>query len=369
MDRRAWAARNVAARLLAGPWTSQSIASGIESVLGPVHRRTRQAMVGRLIALADGTYPPSLDALTAHLLQSSFFKPRLDRPIAAVLDEPCFAPSPHFADLPIPRLTTSTALAEWTGQTPQRLDWLAGMRGGHGRADSPPLQHYSYAFIRKRSGTMRLLEAPKPRLKAIQRRILREILSAIPTHSCAHGFVPGRSCVTGAQVHGGEEVVATFDLCQFFPSISLPRVLGIFRSVGYPWAVSRRLAGLCTTATPPGVFLSLPATERPDAAFRSLCRVPHLAQGAPTSPALANLLAWKLDYRLHRLADALEANYTRYADDLAFSGSPQFARGLGRFKAALETIAGRLLSQHVEDPDHDGGPTPARHRRRRQSAL
>jgi RNA-directed DNA polymerase len=67
-------------------------------------------------------------------------------------------------------------------------------------------------------------------------------------------------------------------------------------------------------------------------------RVPHLPQGAPTSPALANLLAWPLDCRLLDLAEAAGAHYTRYADDLAFSGDADFARGLGRFDGIVATI-------------------------------
>jgi hypothetical protein len=197
-----------------------------------------------------------------------------------------------------------------------------------------PLQHYRYALIRKRSGAPRLLEAPKPRLKAIQRRILREILAAVPAHARANGFVAGRSCLTGAQVHAGERVVATFDLRGFFPTIGLPRIHGLFRALGYPWAVARRLAGVCTTITPTSVLARL----APEPDLRALHGVPHLPQGAPTSPALANLLAWSLDRRLDGLARAAGGNYTRYADDLAFSGDAAFARGLDRFSAAVAAI-------------------------------
>ena len=338
MDTRAWAANNLAARLLADPWTPQAIAAGIDSVLGSVHHRTREALVARLAALGEGTYPPAPCTLTAYLIRSEYFRPQRDRPIETVLDAPRFAPMKPFADLRIPALATLGELAEWLGQSPDQLDWLADERRGHGRAVKPPLQHYRYAYLSKRAGKLRLVEAPKPRLKAIQRRILHEILSAVPVHSCANGFVAGRSCLSGAQVHAGESVVATFDLAEFFPSIGLARIHGIFRGLGYPWAVARRLAGLCTTVTPTDVFRRAPDSQRPDPGLQALYRVPHLPQGAPTSPALANLLAWTLDRRLHGVARAAGANYTRYADDLAFSGDADFASRLGAFHKTVETI-------------------------------
>jgi hypothetical protein len=338
MDTRAWAANNLAARLLAKPWTPQAIAATIDTLLASVHKRTRFALVSRLFALGQGTYPPAPHALTAFLVGSEFFKPPPGRPVAIMLDAPRFAPMQPFADLRIPALATPGDLADWLGQSPEQLDWLADERRGHGRAVKSPLQHYRYAFISKRSGMPRLIEAPKPRLKAIQRRILRQILSVVPVHHSANGFVAGRSCLSGAQLHAGECVVATFDLAQFFPSIVLGRVHGLFRGLGYPWAVARRLAGLCTTITPASVFLRLPECQRPDRGLQALFGVPHLPQGAPTSPVLANLLAWRLDRRLHGLARAAGANYTRYADDLAFSGDKDFANGLGRFGETLGTI-------------------------------
>lgn len=333
MDTRARAANNLAARLLAGPWTRNAIADGIDSLFGIVHDPTRWALVLELAALGERTYPPAPRELTGHLIGSEYFRPPRGGPIAAVLDPPRFAPTKPFADLQIPALATLGELAEWLGQSAEQLDWLADERRGHGRAADGPLQHYRYAFVGKGDGKLRLVEAPKPRLKAIQRRILREILSAVPVHGRAHGFVVGRSCLSGAQVHAGEAMVATFDLAQFFPSVGLPRIHGIFRSLGYPWAVARRLAGLCTTITPACVYRRLP-----DPGLGALYGVPHLPQGAPTSPALANLLAWTLDRRLHGLARAAGANFTRYADDLAFSGDAAFANGLGRFGKAVETI-------------------------------
>ena len=260
------------------------------------------------------------------MLESRLFKPAPN--VSAALDPPRFAPIPAFADLPIPTIARLGDLAAWLGETAEQLDWLCDARRQQGRTREPVLQHYRYALVGKRDGSPRLIEAPKPRLKAIQRRILHEILDPVPVHPSAHGFAAGRSVLTGAQVHASEAVVATFDLAQFFPSIGLPRVHGLFRSLGFPWSVARALTGLCTSVAPWEVARHLPAVYR----------MPHLPQGAPTSPALANLLAWPLDRRLRGLAETAGARYTRYADDLAFSGDAGFARGLDRFSATVAAI-------------------------------
>jgi len=338
LDLKWWAATNFSAQALAGPWTLDALAAATRAMFPSVHRRTRAALVVRMFALGQDTYPPAPHALAWFLVRSDFFKPPRDRPVAAFLEPPRFAPAPPFATLPIPALATENDLARWLDQSPEQLDFLSDGRRTHRTATESRFQNYTYAFISKSAGKQRLVEAPKPRLKAIQRRILHEILSAIPVHRNAHGFARGRSCLTGAQVHASERVVVTFDLAQFFPSIGLPRIHGLFRSLGYPWAVARLLTGLCTTVTPAGLFSRPPEPQRFDPAVRALYLQPHLPQGAPTSPALANLLAWTLDRRLQGLANAAGANYARYADDLAFSGDDTFAGSLARFRKAVGKI-------------------------------
>jgi hypothetical protein len=184
-----------------------------------------------------------------------------------------------------------------------------------------------------------LIEAPKARLKKMQRRILAEILERIPAHAAAHGFVKGRSIQTFVAPHTGQRVVLRMDLRDFFPSIAGVRIQALFRTMGYPEAVADLLGGICTNATPQGIWkgagLDLPSTQLREA--RDLYARPHLPQGAPTSPALANLCAYRVDCRLAGLAEAAGAQYTRYADDLAFSGGEDFERRVERF--ALHTAA------------------------------
>ncbi|HET8937136.1 MAG TPA: SNF2-related protein [Polyangiales bacterium] len=132
-------------------------------------------------------------------------------------------------------------------------------------------------------------------------------------------------------------IVLRLDLEDFFISIRGARVRAIFRRLGYPEPVARTLAGLCCTPTPEDVI----RIARPTLDFQSATRMrtAHLAQGAPTSPALSNLACFRLDRRLRGLARAAGASYTRYADDLAFSGGREFQRGVARFIVHASAIA------------------------------
>jgi len=152
-------------------------------------------------------------------------------------------------------------------------------------------------------------------------------------------MVSWRAVPASAQQHAEEHIVVTVDLKDFFLNTRLSRVHAIFRSLGYPWAVSRAFTGLCSAAVPQSVFMRLPASRRHDWLTRKIYQSPHLPQGAPTSPALANLATWHLDVRLTALAKSFGARYTRYADDLAFSGDQGFSARIVAFLAAVRSIA------------------------------
>jgi len=240
----------------------------------------------------------------------------------------------------VPRIESVGELAAWLNVSAIELEWFADLKRMNARARNGALQHYHYRVLAKKSGAIRLIEAPKERLRELQRVILREILEQIPSHSAAHGFVKGRSIKTFAAPHVGRRVVLRMDLQDFFPSISGPRVQALFRTAGYPDAVAERLGGICTNAAPRGMWKALGKGLDPlaMAEVRALYALPHLPQGAPSSPALANICSWRVDCQLIGLADAVGATYTRYADDLAFSGDEEFERCVDRFALRAAAI-------------------------------
>lgn len=178
------------------------------------------------------------------------------------------------------------------------------------------VSHYVRFRIPKKSGGERLISAPMPRLKAAQAWVLHEILEKLALHPAAHGFVRGRSIVSNARPHVGHALLINVDLKDFFPTVGYPRVKGLFGALGYSEEVATLLGLLCTEPDVDELILDgqryfVAQGER------------HLPQGAPTSPAITNLLCRRLDRRLQTMADELGFVYTRYADDLTFSAGTE----------------------------------------------
>lgn len=173
--------------------------------------------------------------------------------------------------------------------------------------------HYVTFALPKRSGGKRLIMAPKRRLKAIQRKLLGLLAGKLPVSEHAHAFLPGKSIRTGAEPHVGKSFVLKLDLENFFPTVTFARVRGLLIAYGYSFPVATTLAVLMTEAERQpvevdGKVFHVPAGQR------------HCVQGAPTSPALCNAVVLRLDNRLAGLARKHQLFYTRYADDLTFSG-------------------------------------------------
>jgi retron-type reverse transcriptase len=192
---------------------------------------------------------------------------------------------------------------------------------------------YTTYTIPKRDGSDRKICAPKKQLKWVQRQILKHILSKVTPHPAAHGFVNGRSTVSNATPHVGHELVVKFDLKDFFPTVHYFRVMGLFANLGYPF-------GNCMFGT------SDESNQVAPVLARLCCYTPDpkkwgtavLPQGAPTSPAISNLMCRRLDARLGGLAEANKGTYTRYADDLTFSFPSAEGLNLGRFRWWVDQV-------------------------------
>ncbi len=241
---------------------------------------------------------------------------------------------------PVPRADDLAMLATLLQVSAEHLPWLADTQAMQRRTPDGPYQLYRYRWVERPGRLPRLLEAPTPLLRQVLRRLLHEVLDWVPSHEAAHGFLPGRSALSHARRHVGTEVLITLDLRHFFTAVTRPRTYGVFRILGYPEPVAHTLAALVTNQTPRWVLRDLPAGGDSSARhrLRSWLREPHLAQGAPTSPALANLTCYTLDARLAGYAAALGATYSRYTDDLAFSGTRALRNDAPRLIRAVTAI-------------------------------
>ena len=150
--------------------------------------------------------------------------------------------------------------------------------------------------IKKRSGGFREIRAPYPSLLYMQHWIYKEILLKCKVNATAHGFVKKRSILTNANVHKGQTFLLKMDLKDFFPSIPINWIVNVFKDIGYTNDIAFYLASIC-------------------------CLEGTLPQGAPTSPMLSNIVASFMDKRLYKLCQEYGYKYTRYADDIAISGS------------------------------------------------
>lgn len=165
-------------------------------------------------------------------------------------------------------------------------------------------KHYNTYYIPKKSGGKRTIDCPGPNLKTIQRWILKNHLNKLEVNKRANGFVEKRGIKRNALFHLNKKHLLTIDIKDFFPSISQKQVFEMFSEHFSDKDFALKLAKLCT--------------------FKR-----RLPQGAPTSPALSNLVFKKIDDQIMKYCNSELINYSRYADDMTFSSdnknSLQFA--------------------------------------------
>ncbi|OQX02269.1 MAG: hypothetical protein BWK73_43305 [Thiothrix lacustris] len=214
----------------------------------------------------------------------------------------------RLTSLGLPIYSTGTELAAGMGITLNELRFLTYSN------QVSRICHYQHFAMQKKSGGTRLISAPMPRLKRLQYWVLDNILQPLELTDQAHGFVTGRSIVSNAQPHLAQKVVINLDLKDFFPTVTYPRIKGTFAQLGYNHEVASLLALLCSEADTQTVEMDGQRYYLNSASRR-------LPQGAPISPALSNVICRTLDKRLQGLATKHGFAYTRYADDLTFSGT------------------------------------------------
>jgi RNA-directed DNA polymerase len=174
------------------------------------------------------------------------------------------------------------------------LEALARRLGLEARDLEGVVVRYHTYKISKRKGGHRTINAPDDLLKQVQRRVLRRLLKPLKVHPAAIGFEANQSIVTHARGHAGCAVVVCMDIKKFFDSTQADRVQAYFQKLGWSGPALQWLVQMTTYEG-------------------------GLPQGAPTSPRLSNLVNYMMDARLWGLASSLNATYSRYADDLAFS--------------------------------------------------
>lgn len=163
------------------------------------------------------------------------------------------------------------------------------------RMSNAPEFFYRTFYIQKRNGKRRRIDEPLPDLKKVQSWILNEILYKVPCSKFAKAYVPNICIKDNSRFHRKQKIVMTVDLKDFFPSIKSGFILNLFLSIGYN--------------LPTAVILT-----------RLSCLRESLPQGAPTSAYLSNLVMLQFDNIISRYCTAHNIRYTRYADDLTFSG-------------------------------------------------
>lgn len=226
-------------------------------------------------------------------------------------------------------------MAHLLGYTPSGLSYIL--------YNIPDDQKYKTYKINKKSGGVRIINAPVSHLKKVQVRLaklLYECIKEIQDNnryylSVSHGFQKNRTIVSNAHFHRRRRYVFNIDLEDFFSTINFGRVYGFFLKDKY-FSVDKKIATL----------LAQIACHESAAIGDNKSALP---QGSPSSPVISNLIGNILDRELVTLAHNAKCTYTRYADDLTFSTNMStFPADIAINPEGSKWLVGKKLSRKIE---------------------
>lgn len=219
-----------------------------------------------------------------------------------------------------PYATYKTKIPEQLKSAEAYLNYLGVKTQERAYLEKTAFYRYTLVCIPKRSGGKRKLLVPERRLKFLQRRTLLLLEQVYSSRSPVHGFVKGRGAISNANEHQKKPYLLNLDLKDYFGSINRHRVVRLLRSLEIEVEVANAIAAICVTRD-------------------------QLPQGAPTSPILANMVSFRLDKWLMQFAKKHHLRYTRYADDISFSG---FARPNALFETEVPP-SGRVAIDNLSN--------------------
>jgi hypothetical protein len=184
-------------------------------------------------------------------------------------------------------------------------------------------ERYYRLFQIKKGKKIRTIQAPRVALKVIQKWFGHHLASSLTFHESVFGFVSGRSTVQAAAVHCGAKWIYSVDIKDFFPSTSMQTVIIALMNVGYGRPGAELIAKLC-------------------------CYKGALSQGSPASPILSNLTFKQIDEELFKLSRRYDIHFTRYADDIVFSGMNSFPSDIKDEIVSIVQSMGWMLSRNKE---------------------
>lgn len=184
-------------------------------------------------------------------------------------------------------------------------------------------ERYYRSFSIQKGKKKRMIQAPKVALKVIQKWFGHYLAEAVAFDDCVYGFVKGRSAIKAASMHCGSHWIYSVDIKDFFPMTPKHMVQSALISLGYSEHGAEIAAKLC-------------------------CYRGALAQGSPASPVLSNLVFQNVDAKMCALANSYELKYTRYADDITFSGQSEAPPQIAQQVRKIIEASGWTISETKE---------------------